>query len=288
MALVESMQKAINYMEEHLLDPISIEDIAIQASMSPFHFQRTFAILTDISVGEYLRRRRLTLAAQELSSNNCKIIDLAYKYGYDTPESFSKAFRRQHGVTPSDMRKGIGKLQSYNRLTIQVNLKGAEPMRYQIVERDGFQVVGIKEEFSFAECETEEGFTGIPKMWDEVNHNGTTESLFTLNNGQIKGVLGICIDNTQMKEVLDYWIATEYDGAVPEELSSIEIPPSKWAVFEVKGAMPDAMQKVWKQIYSEWFPSNGYEHAGTASLEVYPESDYNHPNSYSEIWVPIK
>lgn len=130
-------------MEEHLLDHITIEEIAKQANISPSHLQRIFMILTDISVGEYLRHRRLTLAAQELSSTNSKIIDIAFKYGYDTPESFSKAFRKQHGVTPSESRKGIGKLQSYNRLTIQVSLKGAVPMKYRIVERDAFQVTGL-------------------------------------------------------------------------------------------------------------------------------------------------
>ncbi|USG67774.1 helix-turn-helix transcriptional regulator [Brevibacillus ruminantium] len=96
--------------------------------LNSFHFQRTFLILTDITVGDYIRRRRLTLAAKELISTDGKIIDLAYKYGYETPEAFAKAFRKPHGVTPSEARKGIGKLQSYNRLTIQVTLKGAEPM----------------------------------------------------------------------------------------------------------------------------------------------------------------
>ncbi|OCA92864.1 helix-turn-helix transcriptional regulator [Pseudobacillus wudalianchiensis] len=105
MALVESLQKAIDYMEEHLTDKITIEEIAKQANISPFHFQRTFVILTDMSVGEYLRRRRLTLAAQELSNASIKIIDLALKYGYDTPESFSKAFRKQHGMAPSEVLK---------------------------------------------------------------------------------------------------------------------------------------------------------------------------------------
>jgi AraC family transcriptional regulator len=288
MALVESLQKAIDYMEKHLLDHITIEDIAKQANMSTFHFQRTFTILTDISVGEYLRRRRLTLAGQELLTTNCKIIDLAYKYGYDTPEAFSKAFRLQHGVTPSEIRKGIGKLQSYNRLTIQVNLKGAEPMRYKIVERDAFQVVGMKHEFSLASCETDGGIPGISELWKEANENGTVETLATLNNGQINGVLGIVVDQSETKKAIDYWIATEYHGDVPDGLSSLEIPASKWAVFEVHGPMPDAMQKVWKQIYSEWFPSNGYEHAGTPSLEVYTDSNPYSPDYYSEIWVPIK
>jgi AraC family transcriptional regulator len=287
MAWVESLQKAINYMEEHLLEDLSIESIAKQANSSAFHFQRTFAILTDMSVGEYLRRRRLTLAAQELSRSDSKIIDLAYKYGYETPEAFTKAFRRQHGVTPSDARNYSGKLQSYNRLVIQVSLKGAEPMQYKIIERTGFQVVGIKREFS---CVNEEQLSGIPKMWDEVNADGTDDLLFQLNNGEIKGVLGVCIagSGTRANREMDYWVATEYSGETPDGLSKYDIPASKWAVFEVHGPMPDAMQNAWKQIISEWFPSSGYEHAGTPDLEVYTDKDPSSPDLISEIWIPVK
>ncbi|MGE7837466.1 effector binding domain-containing protein [Viridibacillus arvi] len=287
MGWVESLQKAIDYMEEHLTENISIEDIARQANVSEFHFQRTFAILTDTSIGEYLRGRRLTLAAHELANSNCKIIDVAYKYGYDTPEAFSKAFRRQHGVTPSNVRKNIGKLKSYNRLVIQVSLKGATPMEYKIVERDSFQVVGINREFSL---KNDENIKGIPVFWDEINAKGTDEVLFKLNNGEITGVLGVCVDKreTQSAEKVDYWIGTEHKGGTPEGFSKLEIPASKWGVFEVRGPMPDAMSKAWKQIFSEWFPSNNYKHAGTPELEVYTDDDPFSPDLYSEIWIPLK
>lgn len=283
MTWVESLQKAINYMEEHLLDEISIDSIAKQANFSAFHFQRTFSILTDISVGEYLRRRRLTLAAHELNRKNTKIIDIAYKYGYDTPEAFSKAFRRQHGITPSEARKYAGRLKSYNRLVIQVSVKGAEPMQYKIVEREAFQIVGLKREFS---CINQQNQIDIPKMWDKVNEDGTDDLLFRLNDGLIEGVLGVCVDKSS--EVIDYWIGTTYEGDVPDGLAALTIPESKWAVFEVHGPMPDAMPKVWKQIFSEWFPSSGYKHAGIPELEVYSEEDPSSPDLYSEIWIPVK
>ncbi|WP_191562257.1 AraC family transcriptional regulator [Metabacillus idriensis] len=283
MAWVESIQKAIDFMEEHLLTDISIKQIASEANASAFHFQRTFTILTDISIGEYLRRRRLTLAAQDLARNSCKVIDLAYKYGYDTPESFTKAFRRQHGISPSEVRKNTGKLKFYSRLVIQVSLKGAEPMKYNIIERNGFDVVGIKREFS---CANEENLIGIPKLWNEVNSDGTNDLLMKLNNGEIKGVVGVCVADTN--QMMDYWVAAEYSGETPEGLSKLTIPASKWVVFEVNGPMPDAMQNAWKQIFSEWFPTSGYEHAGTPDLEVYTNEDPYGPDYYSEIWIPVK
>ncbi|WP_025028682.1 AraC family transcriptional regulator [Caldalkalibacillus mannanilyticus] len=286
MTWVESLQKAIDYIEEHLLEELSMETIAKQAHSSAFHFQRTFSLLTDVSVGEYIRRRRLTLAAQELSRSNEKIIDLAYKYGYDTPEAFSKAFRRQHGVSPSGVRKYTGKLTFYHRLIIQVSLKGAEPMQYKIVDHEGFQVVGMKQEFS---CLNGENMIGISKMWGEVNQNGTSNQLVSLNNGILKGLLGVCVDKSKEKSnALDYWIAVAHKGEAVEGFEVLEIPASKWAIFEVHGPMPEAMQNRWKQIISEWFPTSGYQHAGTPDLEVYTGPDVTSPDYYSEIWIPIK
>lgn len=287
MGWVESLQRSIDFMEDHLLEDISIDEIARVGSTSKFHFQRTFAILTGISIGEYLRQRRLSLAAQELTSTDVKIIDLAYKYGYDTPEAFTKAFRKQHGITPTEARKNLGKLNSYNRLVIQVSLKGVEPMRYKIVEKEAFQVVGVKREFSLVNGENQRE---IPKMWDEVNGSGQDKELYRLNNGQLKGILGVCVDNRegQSQEKMDYWIAVDHIGELPDGLESLSIPSSKWAVFEVHGPMPHSMQNVWKQIFQEWFPSHPYEHAGTPDIELYSEENPFNSDYYSEIWIPLK
>lgn len=286
MAWIESLQRAIDYMEEHLLDDLTVEDIAKQASSSPFHFQRTFAILTDISVGEYIRRRRLTLAAGELCSDDAKVIDLALKYGYDTPEAFTKAFRRQHGTSPTEARKYTGKLKSYSRLGIQVSLKGAEPMQYKVVEQGGFEVIGIKQGFSYDNGENRDG---IPKMWDQVNQDGTCDFLACKNNGPGKGVLGVCVDQGKIRDKeMDYWVAAAYNGETPDGYLKMEIPASKWVIFEVHGPMPHAMQKVWKQIFTEWFPASGFQHAGTPELEVYPAGNSADPEYYSEVWIPVK
>lgn len=287
MSWIESIQKAINYIEEHLHETITMEQIAQEVNASVFHFQRTFSILTDMSIADYIRRRRLTLAAQELINTDSKVIDLAYKYGYDSPEAFTKAFRKQHNVTPSEVRKQQGPLQSYNRLIIQVSLKGAEPMKYNIVEKEKFQVVGVKRTYN---CQTGENLQGIPQFWNELNGQGMDEQLFTLNNGQIKGVLGVCVPDENYKDnhLIDYWIATDHVGEVPENMLAMEVPASKWVVFEVRGPMPDAMQNAWKKIFTEWFPSNPYEPAGTAELEVYTDEDPSSENLYSEIWIPIK
>ncbi|RUL53603.1 MULTISPECIES: GyrI-like domain-containing protein [Lysinibacillus] len=288
MSWVESIQKAIDYIETNLLNTsLSIEQIAKVTNSSVFHFQRTFSILTDSTVGDYIRRRRLTLAAEELINTEEKIIDLSYKYGYETPEAFTKAFRKQHGITPTDARKKKGSIQSYNRLIIQISLKGAEPMNYKIIEKDAFQIVGVKRTYN---CQNGENTQKIPVFWDDVHADGTNNRLIELNNGAVNGVLGVCIVEEEQKSLglMDYWIATNHEGDVPEGLLAYEIPPSKWVIFEVHGPMPHAMQETWKKIYSEWFPSNPYQPAGSAELEVYSNDDPSKTDYYSEIWIPIK
>ncbi|WP_147803840.1 AraC family transcriptional regulator [Alkalicoccus halolimnae] len=285
MALIESLQKAIDYMEEHLLESLSIETIARQASVSPYHFQRMFMILTDYSVGEYLRGRRLTLAAKELSSSDSKVIDLAYKYGYETPEAFSKAFRKQHGVSPSKARKGSGQLQSYNRLTIQVNLRGAEPMNYKIIEKEAFQVVGIKRE---CPCGETGEVSGIAELWEEVNADGTADRLVQLINGEINGLLGITNNYSEEKETVDYWVAAEHSGEVPGDFTAMTLPSSRWVIFEVTGSAPVAMPEAWNQIYTEWIPSNGYEVADIPAVEAYTDPDSYKDDSSNQIWLAVK
>jgi AraC family transcriptional regulator len=167
-----------------------------------------------------------------------------------------------------------------------VNLKGANPLNYKIVENESFKVVGVKRVFS---SEIGENLAGIPNMWDDVHADGTNDLLFTLNNGQIKGVLGVCVDKRSSgSPQMDYWIGTDHKGDTPEGLLELGIPASKWGVFEVHGAMPDAMQNTWKQIISEWFPSSHYQHAGTPDLEVYSSGNPSSPDYYSEIWIPLK
>ncbi|MEQ2467767.1 AraC family transcriptional regulator [Niallia hominis] len=285
MTWLEGLQKALNYIEKNLEEKLEIEEIARVANVSAFHFQRTFAILTEIPVGEYIRRRRLSIAGQSLLQSKEKIIDIAFKYGYETPEAFTKAYRRQHGITPSETRRGIGSLKIYNPLVIQVQLKGAEPMKVKVVDKEEFTIVGMKKSYSFQE---DENLREIPKLWEEVNKNGTVNELLMLSVGEVPGVLGVCVDQSEASgKNMDYWIAvaTEEKSAKYDQLI---IPASKWAVFEVHGPMPHSMQKVWKQIYSEWMPTSTYQQAGYISFERYTDDDPSSDNCYSEIWIPVK
>ncbi|GAA0344220.1 AraC family transcriptional regulator [Bacillus carboniphilus] len=282
---LQRMVESIEYIESHLDKELVIEDIASIACMSKFHFQRMFNMLTGFTVSEYIRNRRITLAAQEIVHSHAKVIDVAMKFGYESPEAFTKAFRRIHGISPSAAKKDSQSLKAYPRLSFQLQLKGDVEMEYKIIEKEAFSVVGKSIRMSIVGGENNRK---IPVFWKESNENGFSKEL-AKNCGPL-GLLGICMDFDKQQENLTYLIGAEKKiTEVPDDWEEREIPSASWAVFPVRGAMPEAMQTVWERIYSEWFPSTGYEHAGGPEMEVYcSKEDPYQEGYYSEIWIPIK
>lgn len=287
---IENMSKAISYIEENLKNDISIEDIASQSFISSFYFQKGFSMLCGFTVGEYVRRRKLTLAGIELNSTDIKIIDIAIKYGYDSPDSFAKAFSRFHGVIPSAVRKGGANLKSFAPLKIKFSLEGGTVMQYKIEEKPAFTIIGVSRKFT-----TENSMTGIPQFWTEHYQNGGAQ--------YVCGMYGICYDedstystDTVDEEYFQYFIADNYDPQkeIPEGYVVETIPAQTWAVFPCKGAMPTALQEVNTKIFSEWLPNcNDYEFSGQHTVEMYTDiSKYEGGNQsseyYSEIWLPVK
>lgn len=278
------MKDALDYIEDHMEEPISVSDIAKVACSSTFHFQRMFHMLTGMTVAEYIRKRRLTLAAQELAISSTKVLDTALKYGYDSPESFAKAFRKIHGITPSQARDPGVKLKAFPRISFHLSLRGDQDMDYRIVEKAGFTVVGKSIQVSTKDGEN---FKTIPAFWGQSNTDGTSDALLELGSGG--DMLGICTEFQHDQDQFTYIIAVESDKAAPVSSSFItyEVPASTWAVFPVVGAMPDAMEDIWKRIFQEWFPATGYEHANAPELEVYPPGDPAAEDYRTEVWIPV-
>lgn len=281
MEWVESLNCAIGYIENNLTENLTIETIAERVYLSPFYFQRGFNMLTGITVGEYVRNRRLSAAGQEIAGG-AKVLDTALKYGYETPESFTKAFTRFHGITPASAKKQGAKLKAYNPLIIKITLEGGNTMDYRIVEKETFTVMGVSKKFKM-----DEGFDKIPKFWDE-HHK--TEKCKT-----VCGMFGICIDENQGLNTFKYMIADNYLpwNEVPDGFECVTIPKHTWAVFPCKGSMPRALQEVNEKIFSEWLPnSREYKVAGGYNVEMYSDPS-NCPkgtqdeNYYTEIWVPV-
>ncbi|THF84200.1 AraC family transcriptional regulator [Cohnella fermenti] len=283
MEWLDRMAKAISLIESRMEGKTDIEELAREAYSSPFHFQRMFHMLTGFTVAEYIRRRKLTLAAQELASTSSKVVDIALKYGYESPESFAKAFRKAHGISPTDARERGIPLKAFPRLSFHLSLKGAQDMDYRIIDRPAVRTIGVK----IATTTTDgQNSREIPRFWQQAHSDGTIGKLVEACPG--KELLGICGDMDLANERFDYWIAAENDDRpADEQWKEFTIPAATWAVFPSIGPMPHAIQDVWRRIFEEWFPSTGYEHAAGPELEVYPDGDTTSPDYRCEVWVPI-
>lgn len=289
MEWIGSLKLAINYMEKHLLENISADEVADAVYMSPFYFQKGFKIMTGYSVGEYIRYRRLYMAALESISGNEKIIDLAYKYGYDTPESFTKAFSRFHGVSPKQMQGDAKKIKTFLPLRINVSIKGGNDMDYIVEKMEAMKVIGYERSFSY-----ETAYQEIPGFWNEFCANcmngKNSEQIQVIIEECMIGEFGICIDDNSKEKEFIYMIAGTYNGGnVPEGMKIFEIPTLEWAKFKCTGPMPGALQAVNTQIFKEWLPGNpDYEIATGMNIEWYSKGDGSAIDYESEIWIPVK
>lgn len=283
MNVLEIMNSTIEYIEEHLCEELNMPTIARAVGTVESDLQKTFYALTGISVVEYIRRRRLSLAGYELQKGGQSVLDVALKYVYTSPDSFTRAFRAMHGITPSAVKRGGALLKSYGRITFVLTIKGVNAMNYRILKKDEMHIIGFKKWFS---TENDSQMTEIPKMWDSVTDE-LREQITALSNNE--GVVGLCAD--MYNGGFDYWIGCMSDKECPENLEEMTIPASSWAVFEVIGSMrplPNAMQDIWKRIYSEWLPNSGYKHAMLPEIEYYSAGDMLADDYRSEIWIPIK
>lgn len=287
MDLLKNMNKAISYMEENLTSDIDFKEAARRAYCSEYHFKRMFSFLSGITLSEYIRRRRLTLAAFELKDSSVKVIDIAIKYGYGSPDSFARAFYHLHGITPSEARNNGHSLKAYPPMTFQLTIKGGIEMNYRIEDKEAFRIVGIKKRVPII-------FNGvnpeIDAMWKSLDAE-TIQNLKGLSNVEPIGLLSASTNfsegRMEEKGELDHYIGAATTKACPDNLTQLEVPASTWAVFEAIGPFPDTLQNVWGRIYSEWFPSSSYEQIEGPEMLWNADKDVTSPTFKSEIWIPI-
>lgn len=294
MEWLSNIRTAIDYMEKHLTDDISAQDVAGQVYLSPFFLQRGFSLMTGYGIGEYLRNRRLYQAALDLQRTDEKVIDIALRYCYETPESFTKAFVRFHGATPTQVRDGA-EVNVFLPLTIKLSIQGGHQMEYKITPMFPFKVIGFQKVF-----DNETAYAEIPKFWDEICEkyaanvyagNAPTNPYEQALMDNCIGEYGVCIDDIGGGK-FRYLVAGKYTGGdVPEGMEVYEFPRSEWAVFDCIGPIPETLQTVNTRIFSEWLPGNvDYELCGNASVEWYDyvNGEKSDPDYHSAIWVPVR
>ncbi len=295
MEWITCIKKTVDLIEENLESEIDIGEIAEKVFISQYYLQKGFQIMTGYSVGEYIRSRRLYEAAKDICGTDEKVIDIALKYGYETPESFTKAFTRFHGATPASIRRSPELIRSFLPINIRIEITGGEKMDYTVSPVWGFKVIGFERIFT-----SEEAYTEIPKFWDEIcekycNHTiyaglapSCPEEQAIMDN--CIGEYAVCIDDVGSGK-FRYLIAGKYTGGeVPEGMTLFEFPQGEWAKFNCTGPMPDSLQKLNNRIFEEWLPGNPeYEMAGYYNIEWYSCDGNKTDDDYkSAIWVPVR
>ncbi len=289
MEWIKGIQRAIDYVEMHITEKINYEDIAKEAYSSSFHFQRIFSIICGFTIGDYIRMRRLSMAASDLIYNNDKVIEVAMRYGYDTPESFTRAFTNFHGITPTEAKHGKN-VKSFSRLSVKLILSGGSTMDYRIEKLEACRIICKRKQVSKQENQT--ATSDISAFWKECMENGTAQKIISYipENTKLKGLLGVCFSDVYGAEEFPYGIGSEYDGRPinDNELEIVDIPARTYAVFICKGRMPEVFPEVYKRIFTEFFPqSDKYEYGKGIEIEVYPSADVSNPDYTCEIWIAV-
>ena len=283
MEWAKAIQEAVNYVENHITEDITMHDVASPVNISPFYFHKGFCLLCGYSVTEYIRNRRLSLAGEELITTSVTITELALKYGYDSPDSFTRAFSRFHGYSPLSVRKNKTMIKAFAPLKLTISLKGGYPMDYRITKKEAFTVLAASTESSY-----ENAAQTVPAFWQEHYASGRGK--------YVCGMFGINIDPQMGNDKFEYLIADIYNPAmdIPEGFTVRTIPAFTWAVFPCKGPLPQSLQGVNTKIFSEWLPAlQDYEFAAGYCTEMYDAPDKypkgtSDENYYTEIWVPVK
>ena len=271
------MNRALDYIEENLDSDISLIQAARLALCSANNFSNIFLITTGIQLNEYIRRRRLSLAALELQNSNTKIIDIALKYGYSSPKAFNRAFQNQHKVSPQYARSRSIPLVTYPRISLQINLKGDIEMKVRIEKKPAFSVVGIKKTFR---NDTE---NILPNFWGETPKE-TYDKLRSLSDSEPKWFVGLCSDFDGTRE-FDYYIAVASTQNAPTDFFKYDVPAATWAILEKDGDFMSLANRFWK----EWLPSSGYRRADESipDVEIYPDYDMPKENFNYVLWYPV-
>ena len=278
MEWVERLNQSMHYIEEHLTGEIDYEQLGRIACCSAYHYQRMFTYMAGIPLAEYIRRRKMSLAAVDLQGTEERISDIAEKYGYRSPTAFNRAFQSFHGVAPSAVKDGSVSVKSFSPIVFHIAVKGATEMNYRIETKEAFRIIGISAPLDH---EIENNFMAVPKMWQEASVNGTIQKLAGMMDTPPMGLLGVsaCNDAEQWK----YYIAvssTKADGAFEE----YTVHASTWAIFSETGTN-QSIQELEQRIVTEWLPGSGYEYANAPDIEVYLNPDPQ--NAQYEVWIPV-
>jgi AraC family transcriptional regulator len=282
---LKQLNAAMRFIEANLAGEVDVQDAARIAGVSEYHFRRMFSFLAGMPLGEYIRRRRLALAARELRGGAAKVIDVAVKYGYNSPDAFTRAFQALHGITPSEARRASAPLKAFPPMTFRLSIQGGTEMEYRIIEKDAFAIAGLMKQVPLIY----EGVNpAIDAMW-QLFAPGDFDELKQLSNVAPRGII-LASNNVESERegsLLDQWIGVATDRDDTGRWDVLRVPAGTWAVFTAVGPFPQALQNTWARIAAEWMPTSGYEFREGPQILWNEGPDTTRPDFRSEIWVPV-
>ncbi|MFI1103882.1 GyrI-like domain-containing protein [Streptomyces melanogenes] len=284
--MLERLNQAMEHIEDHLDQRIEAADLARIAVTSEYHLRRLFSALAGIPLSEYIRRRRLTVAGAEVLAGERTLLEIAVRYGYTSGEAFARAFRAMHGVGPGEARRIGATLHSQPRMSFRLVVEGSSSMRYRVVEKEEFRVVGRKARVPLVH----EGVN--PAIADFIRGIGkeTLEHIQSLSDQEPEGIVSVSVNLDESRAEgteLDYYHGVVTGSAVPEDMDALTVPAGAWAVFESSGPFPQALQYMWRDVFTQWFPSNPYRsRPGPEILRTRLSQDATQADA--ELWIPVE
>ncbi|MEV4946886.1 AraC family transcriptional regulator [Streptomyces sp. NPDC053755] len=284
--MLERLNQAMEHIERHLDQRIEVADLARIATTSEYHFRRLFSALAGIPLSEYVRRRRLTVAGAEVLGGERTLLEIAVRYGYTSGEAFARAFRVMHGVGPGEARRNGARLQSQPRMSFRLVVEGSTSMQYKVVEKEEFRVVGRK--------------ARVPLVHEGMNHAiadfirgigpETLRRIESMSDQEPEGIVSVSDDLDASRAEgteLDYYHGVVTRAAVPEDMDALTVPAGTWAVFESSGPFPQTLQYMWRDVFTQWFPSNPYQsRPGPEILRTRLAQDGTRADA--ELWIPVE
>ncbi|WP_149359368.1 AraC family transcriptional regulator [Lolliginicoccus suaedae] len=283
--MLDRLNDAMDHIENNLEHTIDAADLSRIALTSEYHLRRMFSALAGVPLSEYIRRRRLTVAGAAVLADEETLLDIAVRYGYGSGEAFARAFKAFHGIGPGEARQKRSALRSQPRMSFRLIVEGSTEMDYRIEDKPAFRIVGKKARVPIVHEGDNRAIIDFVRGIDPA----VSQQLAQLSDQQPEGIVGVCAsiaDNRAEGSEIDYYHGVVTSAEAPEGFDSLDVPAGKWAVFEVSGAFPHAIQYLWRDVFTQWFPSNPYRSvAGPEILRTQMSTD---GNGEAHLWLPVE
>lgn len=284
--MLKELNQVMNFIDDHLSEDISLTEVADYAGVSDYHFRQVFFYLSGMTLHEYIKGRKLSEANKELL-NQEKVTDIAFKYGYESVEGFSRAFKKWSGYLPSEVSKlGVSKL--FPKLNFYIDVKGGESMEYKFIEKPSFKFAGVSKRVPMQ-------FEGVNNAIVELANSITPEqreTMQSIKNLEPEEIVNVSYDhiNDFMEDNgdLTHMIGVLTTEEVPSNLNSIEVPATTWAVFPNEGPFPKTLQDTYARIYSEWLPVADVQLVDVEKFSFTKMDEEKADYAYSEVWLPVE